>query len=96
MLPKRKKNRTAVEDNNQNVVPTVLYGPPSFFTRRPRSYTMPNPALRKKQQKNQQPEEPTPEKPRASFCPNCGRQVKQNAKYCPQCGYELKKEDNLI
>lgn len=96
MLPKRKKNRTALEDNNQSVVPTVLYGPPSFFSNRPKTYTMPNPALRKKQEKKQQPEEPKAEKPKASFCPNCGKQVKQSVKYCPQCGYELKKEGNLI
>lgn len=96
MLPKRKKNRTALEDNNQSVVPTVLYGPPSFFSNRPKTYTMPNPALRKKQEKKQQPEEPKAEKPKTSFCPHCGHPVKQSVKYCPQCGYELKKEGNLI
>ena len=61
MLPKRKKNRTALEDNNQSVVPTVLYGPPSFFSNRPKTYTMPNPALRKKQE----------------YCPQCGYELKK-------------------
>jgi len=28
------------------------------------------------------------------FCPNCGKEIKDDAKFCPFCGCEIKKSDH--